>query len=61
MTKQDNNTMIKRNFDPEKEFFIIDSENLECVKTKLYGYCIQNDMLVEHEEDLDDERVTGEK
>ena len=28
-------------FDVEKEFFLIDSDNLAKVKTRLYGYSIQ--------------------
>ena len=34
-------------FDVEKEFFLIDSNNLSAVKTRLYGYSIQADGIYE--------------
>lgn len=53
-------TSNNRNFDPTESFFVIDSEHLDHVKTKLYGYCIQHSAIIESETDLDGEAVTGE-
>lgn len=36
-------------FNVEQEFFIIDSDNLQDVKTKLYGYSIQDTGIYEDE------------
>lgn len=47
-------------FNIHDEFFIIDSEQLETVKTKFYGYAIVNSMIVEYEEDLADAIPRGE-
>lgn len=45
-------------FDVEKEFFLIDSENLSQVQTRFYGYSIQADGIYE-EENLTPEAVNG--
>lgn len=45
-------------FDVEQEFFLIDSENLDNVKTKFYGYSIQRSGIYE-EDNLTDEAITG--
>lgn len=39
----------KNYFDVEKEFFIMDSEHLEDIRTKLYGFSIQNEGILEDE------------
>lgn len=36
-------------FDLQKEFFIISSDNLNSINTKLYGYVIQNDGIIEND------------
>ena len=36
-------------FNVEQEFFIIDSDNLQDVKTKLYGYSVQDTGIYEDE------------
>lgn len=36
-------------FDPEKEFFLIDSEHLDEVKTHFYGYSVQSNGIFEQE------------
>ena len=36
-------------FDVEQEFFIIDSDNLRDVKTKLYGYSVQDSGIYDNE------------
>ena len=45
-------------FDVEKEFFLIDSENLSQVQTRFYGYSIQADGIYE-EDNLTEAAVTG--
>lgn len=45
MIQNESNIDIK-NYNKEEEFFIIDSNNLETIQTKLYGYCIQNDRIL---------------
>ena len=45
-------------FDVEKEFFLIDSNNLAEVKTRLYGYSIQATGIYE-EDDLTEEAAAG--
>ena len=45
-------------FDVEKEFFLIDSENLSEVQTRFYGYSIQADGIYE-EDNLTPEAVKG--
>lgn len=45
-------------FDVEKEFFLIDSDNLANVKTKLYGYSIQCTGIYE-DDDLTAEAIAG--
>ena len=45
-------------FDVEKEFFLIDSENLSEVQTRLYGYSIQASGIYE-EDNLTPEAVKG--
>lgn len=45
-------------FDVEKEFFLIDSENLTEVKTKFYGYSIQRTGIYD-EDNLTEEAVKG--
>lgn len=46
-------------FNPEKEFFIIDSNNLEQIDTSLYGYCIQNDTIVTTLDKVDENKLDG--
>lgn len=41
------------NFDVDKAFFVIDSNNLENVETKFYGYCVTEQGIIESAEDLD--------
>ena len=45
-------------FDVEKEFFLIDSENLSQVQTRFYGYSIQADGIYE-EDNLTEAAVAG--
>lgn len=45
-------------FDVEKEFFLIDSNNLSEVKTKFYGYSIQRTGIYD-EDNLTEEAVEG--
>lgn len=45
-------------FDVEKEFFLIDSNNLSAVKTRFYGYVIQADGIYE-DDNLTPEAVKG--
>ena len=45
-------------FDVEKEFFLIDSDNLAEVKTRLYGYSIQATGIYE-QDNLTEEAVAG--
>lgn len=55
-------TELERNstnfFDVEKEFFLIDSENLSNVQTRFYGYSIQATGIYE-EDNLTEEAVAG--
>ena len=56
------NIIDKRNyFNPDKEFFIIDSNNLDTVKEKLYGYVIQDNGIIEEAniEYLDKNNMSG--
>lgn len=43
------NTKEFSHFNVEQEFFIIDSDNLRDVKTKLYGYSVQDTGIYEDE------------
>lgn len=56
-----NNVLEKEvdSFKPEKEFFIIDSNNLKSIETSFYGFCIQNSIIVENVNDLDEEKLDG--
>lgn len=45
-------------FDVEKEFFLIDSEHLQGVETRLYGYSIQNSGIYEND-NLTESAVSG--
>ena len=45
--KQVENKCIKSKFYVEEEFFLIESEKLDEVKTVLYGFCIQQDGIFE--------------
>lgn len=58
--KELENISTNRNFDPKKAFFVIDSNCLDRVGTKLYGYCIQHNMIIESETDVDGEAIGGE-
>lgn len=49
----------RRVFDKENEFFVIDSNNLNNVKTKLYGYCIIGDNIVHNANDVKVELLSG--
>ena len=42
----------KNNFDPFQEFFVIDTNNLENVNTKLYGYCIEDGVVLNNADGL---------
>ena len=48
-------------FVPHKEFFVIDTNNLDSVQTKLYGYIIQNNGIIEEGniEHLDNKDISG--
>ena len=48
-------------FDIDKEFFIIDTNNMNSIKTKLYGYIIQNKGIIENEniKHLDANDISG--
>lgn len=48
------------NFNPFEEFFVIDSDNLESVQSKLYGFCIQNGQFIENEADVDENKLAGD-
>ncbi len=39
--------LSKNNFDPKKEFFIIDSERLDEVTSKIYGFCIVDGVITD--------------
>ena len=43
----------------DSEFFVIDRDNLESVKTRLYGYTIINDQIITHTENLYSDQLTG--
>ncbi len=53
--------MANRNlFDAENAFFVIDSESLSEVSTRLYGYTIINDTLIEDGPDLGNAQPVGD-
>lgn len=45
-------------FNMDKQFFFIDSNNLDSVKTRFYGYSIQDTGIYE-EDNLDEQAITG--
>ena len=45
-------------FNIDKEFFFIDSNNLDSVKTRFYGYSIQDTGIYE-EDNLDEQAIAG--
>lgn len=52
------NSKNKNYFNTNKEFFFIDSNNLDSVKTRFYGYSIQDTGIYE-EGNLDEQAVAG--
>lgn len=46
-------------FQPEKEFFIIDSKNLKSVENSLYGYCIQGERIIKNFNELNEDKLDG--
>lgn len=52
--------MSNNNFNVEDAFFVIDSDNLQTVTTKLYGFAIINSMLIEDSVDVSADALTGE-
>ena len=42
------------------QFFVIDSEHLDTVSTRLYGYCVTDDGIVFKHEDLDAANLSGD-
>ena len=50
---------IPKNFDPDKAFFVIDSDNLQNVRSALYGFCIIDDMITDKLESLADAEPSG--
>ena len=58
-TQNTGNQISLRNFDPDKEFFVIDSDNLDRVKSELYGYCLVNGTIIKFTKKVaDGETVT---
>ena len=53
-------TTEKHMIDIEKRYFIIDSERLEEVQSKLYGYCVFKDGIIVTLEGLEGKRPEGE-
>ena len=51
---------MKGNFNVDEAFFIIDSNNLEKVETKFYGYCVTEQGIIEDIEDLEDKEIKPE-
>ena len=51
---------MKGNFNVDEAFFIIDSNNLEKVETKFYGYCVTEQGIIENIEDLEDKEIKPE-
>lgn len=51
---------MKGNFNVDEAFFIIDSNNLEKVKTKFYGYCVTEQGIIEDIEDFEDKEIKPE-
>ena len=48
-------------FYPEQKFFIIDSEKLDNITSKWYGFAVVNNKLVQSEADLQGAMPAGEK
>lgn len=46
-------------FKPEKEFFIIESNNLKSVEDSFYGFCIQDNKIVRSLDDIDPNKIDG--
>ena len=44
-------------FDVDKEFFVIDSCNLDKIKDKLYGYCIKDSSVITDVNSLDTNNI----
>ncbi len=51
--------LSKNNFDPKKEFFIIDSERLDEVTSEIYGFCITDGVITDDLNYLGDAEPDG--
>lgn len=51
---------MERNFNINEAFFVIDSNNLEKVETKFYGYCVTEIGIIENVEDLEGKEIEPE-
>ncbi len=47
-----NENVNTRNFDPNEAFFVIDSDNMQNVTSKLYGFCVINNVITDKFESL---------
>ena len=56
-TQNSENQISLRNFDPDKEFFVIDSDNLDRVKSELCGYCLVNGTMIKYTKKVADEEI----
>lgn len=47
-------------FGMDKQFFVIDSKNAAQTKTQLYGFAINGDEFLEHDDRMGDEELSGD-
>ena len=55
MSDREKSQAAGRPFEPEKSFFVLDSEHLEETESALYGFTLIGDRIVERLEDLQGE------